>query len=458
VPWQPRPLNEDIKYLSIVHQIRGAIRCGDLAIGERLPTQRVVARELGVTISTVTAAYAEAARLHLVSGQVGRGTFVLGESVDANLFRATTRPEVSPSARPSDHSTSFIDLTANTPARDATSNDLAKTLETIGRRGIASGYPDERLTLAATLAMEDHLARRGYQAHPDRLVLTAGAQHGLLAALLVLAGPGSRVLAEELTFPGLKAIARHLRIELVGVKLDGEGLDPDHLAAQARRSRASVVVCVPSLHNPTGATMSATRREAIAEVLHRHRLVAIEDDVYGALGTQPPLAATAPERVVIATGWSKIIEPALRIGVLAGPDELIKELRHESHLTSWPVSSLSMAIAEQWQRDGTAARRIDWQRTEIRSRWNIANQMLGPSPHAPAPHRFVPLLRSPDRCADEASHAGVGVVPSSALGVGPRPPKGVRVSLTAAPDQPTLHDGLGRLAIVVANQFTRPSA
>jgi DNA-binding transcriptional MocR family regulator len=432
--WRPDPLGSGVKYLDVVDQIRSAIRSGALRPGERLPTHRAFARDTGVAISTITQAYAEAARLHLVAGQVGRGTFVLADSADAALFAATASGQ---------GANGVIDLSANSPAVNLQSNDLQLALSAASTtQRVEEGYPSAASLLRGRLAMEQLMNARGITMFDRDLVLTAGAQHGLFAALLSLAGPGSRVLAEELTFPGLKAAARQLRIELIPVRLDEEGLLPDDLARQARRTSATVLVCVPALQNPTGSCMSEQRRLDLATVVRRNGITVIEDDVYGSLHDSPSLASAAPDRTVVLTSVSKTIEPSLRIGALAGPSELIGSITAEVQLTSWSVSTASIEVLSRWTLDGTAERRTTWQRNEIRERWRIVDQVLGRSDHAPAPHRYIKLDRSPDRIAAACREAGVLVVPSSVLGVGPKPPKGIRISLAAPRSRASLHAAL----------------
>ena len=432
--WRPDPLGNGVKYLDVVDQIRRAIRSGALRPGERLPTHRAFARDAGVAISTITLAYAELARLHLVAGQVGRGTFVLAGSADAALFAATA------SGKGAD---GIIDLSANSPAVNPDSDDLQLALAALSAaHRVHEGYPSAASLLRGRLAMESLLNARGITMFDRDLVLTAGAQHGLFAALLSLAGPGSRVLAEELTFPGLKAAARQLRIELIPVRLDEEGLIPDDLARQARRTSATVLVCVPTLQNPTGSCMSDQRRLDLAHVVRRNGITVIEDDVYGSLHDSASLASAVLECTIVLTSVSKTIEPSLRIGALTGPSELISPIAAEVQLTSWSVSTASIEVLSRWALDGTAERRTTWQRNEIRERWRIADQLLGRTDHAPAPHRYIRLDRSPDRIAAACLEAGVLVVPSSVLGVGPKPPKGIRISLAAPRSRATLHAAL----------------
>ena len=127
--------------------------------------------------------------------------------------------------------------------------------------------------------------------------MCSGSQHGLVALLAMLVHEGDVLLVEELTYPGLKAIAGLLRLRLHAVAIDGEGLVPEALNEASRTSRSKVLYCVPTIQNPTAATMSAKRRSAIAAVVRRHGLTLIEDDVHGRLAPdpQPPLAALLPE-------------------------------------------------------------------------------------------------------------------------------------------------------------------
>jgi DNA-binding transcriptional MocR family regulator len=427
--WNPQLVEHGTKYVGIVEQMRTAIQRGELRPGDRLPTHRALASTLGVTISTVTQAYAEAARSHLIGGEVGRGTFVLSESADAQLFEATAAAA----------SRTTADLSANTPAIDRRSTALNDGLRVLASEGrLAEGYPSAASLARGRSAFAELFRRGGISRSPNEIVLTAGAQHGLLVSLLCLCGPGSRVLAEELTFPGLKSVARQLRIELVPVRMDERGVLPDDLERQAKRSSASALVCVPTLQNPTGASMDDLRVRDIACVARRRGLVVIEDDVYRALTSFPSISSVMPERTVVITSGSKTIEPSLRLGAVAGPIELVGPLSKETHLSTWMASAASIELLAQWCLDGTAARRVAWQRSEVIARWRLAESIIGPSTHLAAPHRFLPLTRSPDRA-----------VSSTALGIGPHPRKGVRISLTAARSRAALRDALVKIREVL---------
>jgi DNA-binding transcriptional MocR family regulator len=457
--WEPTPPISRPLYRDLVDQIRAAIRAGDLRPGDRLPTHRQLARTAGVTVSTATEAYREAARLHLVAGEVGRGTYVLADSGDADLFaatggRSTTRSCTGNRATGGTRD-STVDLSANTPVVHPDPGELASALALAVADGAVGGYPSTATLLRGRLAMEQWLIAHGIDHQVEQIQLTAGAQQALLVAVATLAGPGAAVLAERLTFPGLVALSRVLRLRLVPVATDQRGIIPDDLDRQAARSGATVAVVVPTLQNPTGSTMDDERRRAVTEVARQRQLTFVEDDVYRALTDEPALATVAPERTVVVSGLSKTVEPALRLGAVSGPDELIRAIGAETHLHQWLVNPVAIEVFARWIADGTAERRTHWQRGEVEARWRLAASVLGPAPGPPSPHRFVTVTRSPDRLAAELAGAGVMVSPSPNHGVGARPPKGLRLSLTAATSRAVLHHGLARLNQVVGAWIAR---
>jgi DNA-binding transcriptional MocR family regulator len=132
------------------------------------------------------------------------------------------------------------------------------------------------------------------------------------------------------------------------------------------------------------------RRQALAEVVRRHQLLVIEDDVYGALTDSPPLYPLLEGRGILISSLSKTVAAGLRLGWIAARPGLLEQIDPHAQATHWPVSPLNLHIACQWIADGTAARRLAWQRQEIGERWRLARAILGdhlvagavPSPHA----------------------------------------------------------------------------
>jgi len=445
--WVPDLRNRHpVRYLAIVEALAEAIARGALRPGDRLPTHRELAWRLGVNVSTVTRAYVEATRRHLISGEVGRGTFVLSESREAMLFGLDS-PAAAPAA-------GTIDLSVNIPASPGDTADAAEIEATLAdlaarqRLGGTLGHPSAALIARARIAGATWLAARGLDIRPGDVIPTAGAQQALLAVLLALCRPGDPVLVEDLTFPGIKALARQLALPLHGVATDGEGILPEALDRAARATSARVVVLVPTLQNPTGATMGAARQQAVAEIARQRGLQVIEDDVYGMLAETPPLARLLPETCTVVTSLSKCVAGGLRFGVIAGTSAAVRAVAAEPQTTLWPLAPLMVEIACRWLEDGTALRRVRWQREEIAARYRLARRALSGRPEGgprPSPHAWLTLPTEDPDPAALCRRAGLEVVPAATFAVTREPPQRIRVSLTAAASRADLSRALDRL-------------
>ncbi|MCQ4262750.1 PLP-dependent aminotransferase family protein [Stutzerimonas stutzeri] len=439
--WLPELIdNDQPSYLALVDAISKAIEQGALKPGDRLPPQRRLAWALGLNPSTTMQAYREAARRHLVGGEVGRGTYVLAGSREASLF-LLKQPDAQPA---------LLDLSTNLPVIDAEDHDLQRSLLALGvSTDLADlqGYASPAAMQRGRLAASQWLRGRGLEMPPGQLLLCAGAQQGVFAALLGLCEPGEPILVEALTSPGIKAAARQLRLPLHGVAMDGRGILPEDFDRLARATGARVAVLTPCLQNPTSVSMDRERREAIATLARRHDLLVIEDDVYGALGAEPPLASLLVERSVLVGSLSKTVAPGLRFGFIASAEPWLARIDPEAQATGWALSPLCLRLASEWIEDGTAARRLAWQRQQIERRWRMARKMLGPRvPEDPSPHLWLPARGHEVGLPGLARAASIECASADVFSVGPGAPDAIRLSLSAAPGLVALQRGLKALA------------
>lgn len=445
--WTPQlPDDAQPRYLALVNAIADAIESGQLQVGERLPPQRRLAWALGLNPSTTQQAYREAAARHLVSGEVGRGTYVLAGSKEATLFRLKLR----------DDSSTQIDLSTNVPVVEDGNRDLEQTLRELLEQGPAHGlehYLGAEQLLLGRLHGAHWLNRRGLQLTASQVLLCGGAQHGLFSVLLSFCQPGEAVMVEALTAPGIKAACRQLRLPLHGIAMDREGILPEDLDRVARATGARVLVLTPALHNPTGASMGEQRRHEIAAVVARLDLLVVEDDVYGALGEQAPLLPLLGARGVLISSLSKTVCAGLRLGWIAGDAGLLEKVDPHAQATHWQVSPLSLHIACRWIDDGTAARKLAWQREEVLQRWRLAGRLLGQAmahQTTPSPHLWISGPRPGDVIATACRVKGVEVVPAQVFAVKQGQLPAVRISLTAARSRAELKQALERVAAVLA--------
>ncbi|GGU80516.1 transcriptional regulator [Pseudomonas laurentiana] len=444
--WTPLlPHSAQPRYLALVDAIAEAIERGELKVGERLPPQRRLAWALGLNPSTTQQAYREAAARHLVSGEVGRGTYVLAGSKEATLFCLKQ-------GKPA-----RIDLSTNVPAIDIHNRDVDTALQALinnnQARRLEHYLTADELQLGRALGAT-WLRNRGLNLSPQQVLLCAGAQQGLFSLLLSLCQAGDPVLVEALTAPGIKAACRQLRLPLHGVALDLHGIRPDDLERMARATGARVLVLTPTLHNPTGSCPSAERQREIAAVVRQHGLLVIEDDVYGALTDNPPLFPLLGQQGVLVTSLSKTVGAGLRLGWIAADAALLQRIDPHTQATHWSVSPLTVQIANRWITDGTAERRLAWQRKEITQRWRLARKILGTALQEgcpPSPHLWLTGQRPGAVLAAACRAEAVDVVPAEVFAVKQGDLPAIRVSLSAAADRAELKQALERIAQVLAH-------
>jgi DNA-binding transcriptional MocR family regulator len=407
-----------------------------------------------VTVGTVTRAYAEAARRGLVGGEVGRGTYVRESGTLPTNFHHGAAIDAQ-----RDQGDIIADLRLNFVAPIAGDANLNRILAQLATERLDAfleyqppqGMPEHRAAGAAWLK------RAGLEVDPARVLVTAGAQHGMAVALAALLQPGDLLLTEALTFPGVRSVARLLHLRLQGLAMDQEGLLPDAFESACRQGSAKALYCMPSIQNPTGSVMSAGRRQAVAAIAERYGIAVIEDDVYGFLdeAAPPPLASFAPTQGHYVTNLSKSIAPGLRLGYLAVPTGRLEPFRAATQATLWMATPLMAEIAARWIKDGTAIWYVEERRREARARQLLARRMLGNRDLRAHPSALHGWLRLPEpwRAEDFAAAAverGVPVTPISAFAVARTREQAVRLALGAPRDQAQLARALGVVAELAA--------
>ncbi len=433
------------KYRRLADALIRAISDGELAPGTRLPTQRELAIRLGVTVGTVGRAYDEVRERGLISGEVGRGTFVrdgrpeeLWESDPFHL--ETTESET-------------IHLALDLPVRGELEAQLSECLSRFAKRpGAAWIYHPSGGTAPQLRAASAWIAETaGLDVASDEIVITNGAQQAVLVALSSTATSGDVVLSANLVYPGMTAAARWLGLKLEGVALDESGLVPAALEEACRRHRPRVLYCLPTLQNPTGATMPEERRQAILDLAIAHDLAIVEDDTYRFLAPDAPapIASRGRGRVWYLTTLSKSVSPGLRIGFLCPPADESARARSAVMATTWTAPPLTAELARAWVEDGTARTAAVWRLEEAKRRRQIARRHLDDfvdldhSEHAlqlwistPEPWRAADFV-------DAARRRGVLVTSPEPFVVGRAPaPHAVRVCLGSPPDDASLERGL----------------
>ncbi|MBO1337831.1 PLP-dependent aminotransferase family protein [Streptomyces sp. VRA16 Mangrove soil] len=186
------------------------------------------------------------------------------------------------------------------------------------------GEPSLRAALAA------RTTARGLATDADDLLVTTGSQQALSLIATALVEPGDTVLVESPCYLAALQVFGFAGARVVGVPCDDDGIDPDALDALVAEHRPKLLYTVPTFQNPTGRTLPADRRAAVAAVAARRGLWIVEDDPYGELrfeGERVPWIATheaARDRTVLLGSFSKVMAPGLRLGWLRAPKELLR--------------------------------------------------------------------------------------------------------------------------------------
>lgn len=415
--WLPQLRRERPLYLEIAEAIRQDTLSGALKPGDRLPPQRDLAYRLGVTTGTVTRAYAEAEKMGLVAGEVGRGSFIKSPGAQARIFELPTAS-----------ASGVLDLSQASPPHIHSCNDLDTALRQI----MASG---SRIDLLDYTPREGHplhramgvtwLARSGIRVAEQDVVVTAGAHAALIACLAAITERGDTMFVEGLNYCSLKPIARHLGITLVPLEMDQGGLVPDALERAARAGEARLLYIVPTLQNPTTSTLDHGRRSAIIDIARRHGMTIVEDDIFRLLDprTQPPtLYSLAPERTWHVTSISKTLSPGLRVGFVATPPGKAHQLIRHQTTASGRAVGLAAEVARHWIEGDAADRILSAIIAENGARRAMALDLLKGyevqcAPHAPFLWLKLPEAWTPGDFARALDGKGIHVNPGTSFAI-----------------------------------------
>ena len=252
------------------------------------------------------------------------------------------------------------------------------------------------------------------------------------------------MLTEALCYSGLRNLAARVGLHLEPVAIDEDGILPEALAAAARQRGAKLLITSPNLHNPTAILTPLARREAIAAVARELDLQLVEDDVYGPLLPErpPALAALAPERTLYLTSVSKFLAPGLRLGIVHGPNSLVRPLVAAQRELSLGLAPFSGELFARAHKAGL----LTLARASSASRCASAKQMaarlldgleLQTQPFALHMWLHLPTRWSSAEAALALARTGVLVTPAELFFIGRgAAPRALRISLAGPPTQP----------------------
>jgi GntR family transcriptional regulator/MocR family aminotransferase len=435
-------------FQQVYEGLRGEILAGRLGPGSRLPSSRALASDLGVSRTTVMLAYDQLLAEGYVTGRVGSGTYVAAELPDATLRPAAPVPaaEAPPAeARLAAYGERLRALGVIPPARPgAVRYDFRYGLPPVEefphetwrrllarrtrgaslaslRYGPPEGYEPLRVAIAGYLHRSRAVACR-----PEQVVVVNGSQQALDLTARVLLDAGDTVVLEEPHYQGARKVFQAAGARLVAVEVDGDGLDVTRLPEAAAAARLAYVT--PSHQFPTGATMTLARRLELLRWAERRGVFVLEDDYdsefrYEGRPVESVQGLDRAGRVIYVGTFSKVMYPALRVGYMVLPEQLVEPFVKAKWLADRHTPTLEQQALADFIGEGHFERHLRRSRTRNASRRRVLLEAL--AEHlgdavevrgANAGVHLVAWLRDmepagADALADRAWAAGVGVYP-----------------------------------------------
>lgn len=469
----------------LYRQLRTAILDGRLVPGERLPSTRDLALQIGVSRKTTLDVFERLIAEGYLRSRAGSGTFV-AEATQGLPARAPVASPAAQLASPAppvrQFETPWNDVPAVLPmpranvVYDFVGGVTEKRLFPFDtwRRCVAhalrqqtrgrGGYHDPAGDQALRLAISRYLAfsRAVVCAWAD-MVVTQGAQQAIDLLARVLVRPGDTVAVEDPGYPPVRIALQALGAHVVPVPVDAEGLVVDALPP-----RAKLVYVTPSHQFPLGMPMSLARRAQLLDWAQRHDALIVEDDYdsefrFDGRPMESLKSLDAAGCVAYVGTFSKTIFPELRIGYVVPPASLVAPLRHAKQVADWHSESLMQAALAKFMLDGDFAKYLRRMHKEYAARRTALlrhlrgplSPWLAPLPSAAGIH-MAAQVHGPvpeAQLIDVAQSVGVGLYGTARMFVGQPPQPGLLIGYGHV-NVAEIDTALGQLASALAKVAT----
>ncbi|MEE1924615.1 PLP-dependent aminotransferase family protein [Pseudomonas sp. 148P] len=357
----------------LYRQLRDGIDSGRLAAGTQLPPTRLLAEQLGVSRKTVAEAYSRLTYDNLLSGQVGRGTFITPQPLagapqrhDTPLASAASlerwRARGLPMGRPALEQPSRYDFAGGVSSkahfpfdswRQCSQHALRQCQRSTTRYGDARGLAELREAIARHIAFA-----RGVHCDADNVQVCSGAQQALDLIARVLIEPGCTVAMEDPGYPPARHLFEALGARIQHVPVEAEGIRVELIEAGVR-----LIYVTPSHQFPLGMPMALARRHALLARAAELGAVIVEDDYdsefrYEGRPTDALQSLDQHGLVAYVGTFSKTVLPELRLGYAILPPALLEPVRIAKQLSDWHTSTLSQWTLARFIGEGHLQRHI----------------------------------------------------------------------------------------------------
>ncbi len=401
------------RYIAIVEALVEMIEAGQLREKQQIPTQRELARMLGLTPGTTARAYAIAAERGLISGETGRGTFVRRGASDTRLTRSGDYVEdrVIPAMRPSRESAE-PGLLGDLAVPNVGAGNLAQELQeairrasedfrfTLGRYHPHGAQVPERFRQVGV----SWFARMGLQVELDNVVIASGAHAALYVILFSENLRRLPVMTPVLTFAGLRNIAIAHDHPLIPVEVDEQGPVPKSLEIACKQAGGRVLYLQSIVHNPTCFSVSEARLREIVDISRKYDLIIIEDNTAPlAFDDGRVMAASlAPERTLLITSCAKSVSPAVNAGFIAVPRGWASQLNTAIKTHHVYASMFHVEVIKALIDSGALDRICSDSQALVARRIALARDKLAPFSLRTHPQSWLAWLELPSMWTSEA--------------------------------------------------------
>ncbi|RJS61156.1 hypothetical protein CJ483_14775 [Bacillus sp. PK3_68] len=354
------------RYLQIVHSIREKIDKGEWVVGSRIPPQRAIAEQFAVNRSTVITAIEILKAEGLLEGRAGSGVYVvnnrwsLSAAISPPDWENLTQWSLQPSSNQTVQSINelenrkdVIQLSKGELGPDLFPQaDIAAALTKVSGELQEFGYGNGLGDAGLRREISRHMEEYGLSIAPESILIVSGALQALTLIAIGILKKGSTVFLENPSYLHSVNLFRTAEISIRPISVHENGLNIEELFQQNIPKGSSALYINPTYQNPTGTTMSKEHRQLLMDKCRYFQLPVIEDDIFRDLWIDEP--APAPLKTLDKSGqvlyvgsFSKTVAPGLRIGWLAGPEDVVKRLSDVRMQTDYGSSYLSQVLVRE---------------------------------------------------------------------------------------------------------------
>lgn len=393
--WKPDKNSTVPLHSQIVKYFINKISKGDWLIGNRLPSQRELAKIFEINRSTVVEALSELTSLGIIESNYSQGTKIINSTWSLLIssappnWKGYINSGIHNPNKPTiqlinklEFKKNIVRLSTGELSPDLLPIDMTtKVLTTLSKESISLNYLEPLGLLELRQALSKYLTKYGMHVPPSCILIVSGSLQALHLISIGMLKPNSTIYTEKISYLKSLRIFQSVKMNVLDVPMDNNGIIPTMIDYNGESKETSILYTIPTFHNPTGIVMSEERRAELLNWCRMKRLPLIEDDAYRELWFEnpPPLPLKSYDEygtVLYLGSISKSLAPGFRLGWLIGPEAIIEHLGDIKMQVDYGANSLSQVILSEWIKNGSYDQYLQFLRTKLKERRDVALQIL----------------------------------------------------------------------------------